>query len=240
MIKKVMGFWSEERGLSFFLVILVVEMFIIGPMVRAGLVLSLISDVFFSILLLAGVLAMLRHRVLQWVAGVLVVVAIAISWASIAIPTPALRLLNGIISLASIVAFLLIVLWGVYRPGPVTAHRVRGAIAAYLLIGLCFSLAYNLVAHVHPDAFTNANPEVLTPQVRAWSFLYFSIVTLTTVGFGDITAVHPFARSLVMAEALTGQLYPAILIARLVSLQITARQRLERHADQKKQPRAGG
>jgi hypothetical protein len=50
--------------------------------------------------------------------------------------------------------------------------------------------------------------------------MYFSLVTLTTVGFGDISAVHPLARSLVMLEAVIGTLYPAILIARLVSLQI--------------------
>ena len=49
-------------------------------------------------------------------------------------------------------------------------------------------------------------------------FVYFSFVTLTTVGYGDVTPVHPLARSLAVAEALTGQLYPAILLARLVSL----------------------
>ena len=49
------------------------------------------------------------------------------------------------------------------------------------------------------------------------------MVTLTTVGFGDITPVNPFVRSLVMCEALTGQLYPAILIARLVTLEIETR-----------------
>jgi hypothetical protein len=49
------------------------------------------------------------------------------------------------------------------------------------------------------------------------------MVALTTVGFGDITAIHPFARSLVMLEALIGQLYPAILLARLVSLEIETR-----------------
>jgi hypothetical protein len=51
--------------------------------------------------------------------------------------------------------------------------------------------------------------------------IYYSFVTLTTVGYGDITPLHPTARSLAMAEALIGQLYPAILIARLVSLRIT-------------------
>ena len=52
---------------------------------------------------------------------------------------------------------------------------------------------------------------------------YFSFVTLTTLGYGDTVPVHPVARSLAIAEALVGQLYPAILIGRLVSLQISAR-----------------
>ena len=234
MIKKLMRFWSEERGLTLFLVILVTEMFVVQPMVKAGLVLDFLSDVFFSVLLLAGVFAAVQHRLLQWIAGVLVIAAIAVNWSSIVVPMPALLLLNGTTSLAAMVAFLLIVLWGVYRPGPITAHRVRGAIAAYLLIGVCFSLAYSLIASVHPGAFTMAEPWVPTPEVKAWSFLYFSMVTLTTVGFGDITAIHPVARSLVMAEALTGQLYPAILLARLVSLQIATRQGLGRQNDHRK------
>ncbi len=60
-------------------------------------------------------------------------------------------------------------------------------------------------------------------QTRSDAFNYFSIVTLTTLGYGDITAVHPVARSVVMMEALLGQLYPAILIARLVTLQMETR-----------------
>ena len=51
-------------------------------------------------------------------------------------------------------------------------------------------------------------------------FVYFSFVTLTTVGYGDVIAVHPIARSLVTVEALIGQLFPAILLARLVSLEL--------------------
>ena len=60
-------------------------------------------------------------------------------------------------------------------------------------------------------------------EVKSDAFRYFSIVTLTTLGYGDITAVHPVARSVVMMEALLGQLYPTILIARLVTLQMEAR-----------------
>ena len=54
--------------------------------------------------------------------------------------------------------------------------------------------------------------------------LYFSFITLTSVGFGDIVPVHPVAQTLAMLEALIGQLFPAILLARLVSLEIESRQ----------------
>ena len=95
-----------------------------------------------------------------------------------------------------------------------TLHRVQGAVAAYLLLGLVWGYAYQLVAALAPGAFANA---VATPG-QDHNLIYFSFVTLTTVGYGDVTPVHPAARSLALMEALTGQLYPAILLARLVTL----------------------
>jgi hypothetical protein len=231
MIKKLMRFWSEERGLTVFLVILVIDVFIMGPMVRTGILLGLASDLLYSLLLLAGMLTMLQRPILKWIAAVFVTLAIVVKWASIGFGTHSLVVLNEALSLVALLTFLLIVLWSVFRDGPVTGHRVRGAIAAYLLLALCFSSAYDLTAYVQPAAFTTAGLDVQASQVRAWSFLYFSVVTLTTVGFGDIAAVHPVARSLVMAEALVGQLYPAILLARLVTLEIETRRTLREKKD---------
>jgi Ion channel len=223
MIKKFMRFWSEERALSIFLLLLVVEMFVIGPVVRSVPRFALASDLLFCILLVAGVLTVVKHRTLQWTTGIFVLLAIAVRWAANVFGTPGLLFWNGFFSLLSTLAFLLIVLWWVYREGPVTGHRVRGAVAGYLLLALCFSLAYHLIESVHPGSFTLALGEAQDIHTRAASFLYFSVVTLTTVGFGDIAAVHPVARSLVMVEALIGQLYPAILLARLVTLQMETR-----------------
>jgi energy-coupling factor transporter transmembrane protein EcfT len=223
MIKKLMRFWSEERALSVFLLLLVVEMFVIGPVVRAVPALDLASDFLFSILLVAGALTVVQHRILQWTAGMFVLLAIVVRWAGIVSGTPGLFFWNAVLSLLSTLAFLLIVLWWVYREGPVTGHRVRGAVAAYLLLALCFSLAYDLTEYVHPGSFTLPLEGAQSMQTRSASFLYFSVVTLTTVGFGDIAAVHPVARSLVMVEALVGTLYPAILLARIVTLQMETR-----------------
>jgi hypothetical protein len=223
MIKKFMRFWSEERALSIFLLLLVVEMFVIGPVVRAVPRFALASDLVFCILLVAGVLTVVEHRTLQWTAGIFVLLAIAVRWAGNVFGTPGLLFWNGVFSLLSTLAFLVIVLWWVYREGPVTGHRVRGAVAGYLLLALCFSLGYDLIEFIHPGSFTLPLGGAQDIQTRSASFLYFSVVTLTTVGFGDIAAVHPVARSLVMMEALLGQLYPVILLARIVTLQMETR-----------------
>jgi voltage-gated potassium channel Kch len=109
----------------------------------------------------------------------------------------------------------------VFHEGPVTAHRITGAIVVYLLFGLMWGFLYQLIALLIPEAFKL--PQAMTTytaDLSQNSLLYFSFETLTTLGYGDILAVHPVARVLVILEALTGQLFPAILLARLVSLQI--------------------
>jgi voltage-gated potassium channel Kch len=107
----------------------------------------------------------------------------------------------------------------VLRSGPVTRRRIEGAIAAYVLLGVTWAQAYEMVALAHAGAFAGRVDD--TGGFTGW--LYYSFVTLTTVGYGDIVPVHPIARSLAVLEALTGQLYPAILLARLVSLEVTSR-----------------
>jgi hypothetical protein len=74
------------------------------------------------------------------------------------------------------------------------------------------------VSHLHPGVFAG-NIDANVPQ----TWIYYSFVTLTTTGYGDVTPVHPVARSLAIAEALTGQLYLAITLARLVALYVGPR-----------------
>jgi hypothetical protein len=166
---------------------------------------------------------MARQRALQAVSGVFVFCTIIVRLARSAFGVSELLPWDALLAVLSVVGMVIVVLWQVYREGPITGHRVRGAVAAYLLIAVLFGYSYTLISHLIPGSFqlpawvSQAGPE------RAGAFLYFSVVSLTTVGFGDITAIHPVARSFVMLEALIGQLYPAILIARLVTLELESR-----------------
>ncbi len=223
MKKQLTHFWNEERSLTALLILLIVWMFIIIPTTRNGYVLDLISTLVFSLLLLAGLFTMARHKIVQWISGGFVISSIIVRLARLVFGVSGLASWDALLTVMSVVGMVIVVLWQVYRDGPVTGHRVRGAIAAYLLIAVFFAFSYAFISHLAAGSFqlpawvSESGPE------RTEAFLYFSMVALTTVGFGDITAIHPFARSLVMLEALIGQLYPAILIARLVTLEIETR-----------------
>ncbi len=118
----------------------------------------------------------------------------------------------------------IVVARAVFAPGRVTLHRIIGAVLLYLNIGFTFVALYCFVALIAPHAFVGINPLTDNLGVAA-NFGYFSFVTLTSVGYGDIVPLHPYARSLANIEAVIGQLYPATLLARLVSLEITGRRK---------------
>ena len=103
----------------------------------------------------------------------------------------------------------------------VTADTLKGAIAVYLLIGIAWAMIYTIVYRFDALAFNG----ISSFQQEA-DFLHFSFITLTTVGYGNITPVTSFARIPADLEAIIGVMYPSILIARLVSLYNTKAQEL--------------
>ncbi len=112
----------------------------------------------------------------------------------------------------------------VLAPGPITAHRVLGAIVLYLNFGLIAAAIYRVIWDFHPDAFHGIAADATAAQATG-SLIYCSFVTLTTVGYGDIVPVNAFARGVANLEAIIGQLYPATTLARFVTLELELRRR---------------
>lgn len=114
------------------------------------------------------------------------------------------------------------VLVGVLQPGRVTADRIAGAISVYLLLGMVWALLYGLVSVLDPQSFRAPDYLGLAEIGRGaeYAFIYYSFVTLTTLGYGEIAPTSPLSQMLAWTEAVVGQLYLAILIARLVGLHI--------------------
>jgi hypothetical protein len=110
---------------------------------------------------------------------------------------------------------MLVMIWiHIVKENEVTTDLIMAAASAYILLGMVWAYAYYFLESFHPDSFKAS--ENLGDDL--WGFLYYSFVTLNTVGYGDILAITKPARALSILEAITGQLYLAIMISRLVGL----------------------
>jgi hypothetical protein len=222
-LKRFNKFWWSGRGFSALLLILLV-FFFLSPFVRST-VNSFILAVFYIPLLISGVATVSQSRLLRVVAIITAGIVMLFNILHQNFPD---RIFTACWYLSILVFFFQLVgvlMHQVFRDGPVTRHRIRGAIAAYLLIGITWTYIYLLIALLFEGAFsfppiTTAHPSDPTLQS---TLAYYSFVTLTTVGYGDIVPVHPVARMFAILEALIGMLYPATLLARLVSLEIMHR-----------------
>lgn len=131
-------------------------------------------------------------------------------------------LVATILGLAFLVFTTVVVFASVLRPGPVTGDRIAGSIAVYLLLGLVWALLYGMTAIIDPASFRL--PADLARSFGSpgseYAFIYYSFVTLTTLGYGEITPANHWSQTFAWMEAVTGQLFLAILIARMVGLHI--------------------
>ncbi len=130
-----------------------------------------------------------------------------------------------VIALLAMFVFLLLATINAFRQiavgNDISLNRIVGAVCVYLLLGVMWSIAYNVLEYLQPDSFKGLT-ELVSP---AWNpdWIYFSFVTITTLGYGDITPLTQTARSLTVAEAIVGQFYIAVLVAGLVSAYISSK-----------------
>lgn len=225
-MKKLRNFLATDRSLSVLLVLLFISIFLITPLHHAGeLHAFLVSEIIFSLILITGVMSVAKYRFITFLAIIFAMTSFLVRWMRILLPFEQLVLLDNLMSMLFMGVLALVVLIQVFREGPVTMHRIMGAVVVYLLLGLMWAYAYDVVELLRPPAFMiEGSPLSMNKELPPPKLLYFSFSTLTTVGYGDITAANPIARSLATLEALIGQLFPVILIARLVSLELYYRQ----------------
>ena len=200
------------------LLIALVLLIAFTPFVESLRLGDLIEACLVTVVLISAVLVVGAHRRLLAVAMLVLAPAIAGKWLSHFYPEkvpPHLFLTFGL----ALVAFSVVSLLGfVLRAARVDAEVLCAAISAYLMLGLLWSFAYILVARIAPDSFSFANSADANERMDGFNAFYFSFVTLSTVGFGDVTPVSKVARTLAIMEAITGMFYVAVLIARLVSM----------------------
>ena len=179
---------------------------------------DIIVSILLSVVLISAVLAVANRRRTFVVAVLLAIPAVVGRWINHFRPDllpPAIFLVAGLVLVAFVVANLLRF---ILRAPSVNAEVLCASISAYLMLGLMWTMAYWLVDQLTPGGAFSFNTNAGPRSINGFNAFYFSFITLSTVGYGDITPVSRIARWLAAMEAMTGLLYVAVLIARLVSL----------------------
>ena len=129
------------------------------------------------------------------------------------------------LALTTVLVFFLlscsIAVYDVLFGGVIDINRLVGAACIYLLSGSLWGILYFLLNVISPGSFAGIVGETWSEQLN--EFTYHSFVTLTTLGYGDITPVAPVARTLNYLEAVLGQMYLTVLVAALVGIHIATR-----------------
>jgi voltage-gated potassium channel Kch len=221
-IKKTSHFWTEEKSLTSMFILLCVGNFVVFPFFSELKLISFIVRITWLALLFGGISNLSwenpRIRILYSIPLSLIVINI-IRYIS---GNQILTIADFITDVAVYSLFMGMVLVKVFEAGPVTAHRVVGAIVVFMLTGNLWAIIYQFIYGYVPGSF-QFPASYADHGADPAAFLYFSYTTLTTTGYGEIVPSHALTRSLANIEQLIGVLYPAVLIGRLVSLVVTKR-----------------
>jgi hypothetical protein len=193
------------------------------PMLSLSLAGRVAVDLTFALMLLSGAIATISQRILMYLVVALTILEATADLIVEFNPSLVHWEWDSVLKVSGLAILVVMTLKQTFRPGSVTVHRVMGGVAGYLLIGITWAFGYKMLLERIPDAIHFQSPFVAeVPTGEPSRLIYFSFETLTTASYGDAYPVHRIARSMTTAEALIGQLYPAILIATLVGMALRA------------------
>ena len=202
-----------------FLVLLIAMLlyFILRPFLEGFVRVNILMDIFFSIILLSAIYAISHKTHTLFLSLLLAVPLLFVQWANYIVEISSFVLIGKIFGILFFGYSSAIILVYLFREKEITGDVIIGSICAYLMIGFMWSSFFGMLEMVCPGSFRI--PEISGLELQ--EFTYFSFVTLTTLGYGDITPLTAPARSFALLEAVTGQLYIAVLVARLVGIHIS-------------------
>ncbi|ESU29939.1 Ion transport 2 domain-containing protein [Flavobacterium limnosediminis JC2902] len=208
--------WDKEDGLLSMLVLLFIMHFLFIPLFGNHSFLKLAMQIFWVLFLLSGIFALGTSKKQASLISIIPVLFVIVGWISLFDTSNFIIITDFVLSLAVLLLLITLVLIKVFEPGPVTIFRVAGSVVVYMLMASLWSIIYLFLFQRIDGSFQITLPPFERNSLEA-NFLYFSYITITTTGYGEILPLHPFARSMVQMEAIFGVLYPVILIGRLVS-----------------------
>lgn len=210
-------FTQIRIGRFLFLLISITLTLVLRPFLEDFVGMSLLVDIFFTLIIMSGIYASLRKKSMFYVALVIALPALAAHWASYIPRIPSTFLVGEIFGALFYTFLVATILSYLFTEKEITVDVIAGAVCVYLLIGLMWASFFTVLDSFQPGSFktsgdTNPDSAVLT---------YYSFVTLTTLGYGDIAPITAQARALTVLEAVAGPIYLAILVARLMAIHVS-------------------
>jgi Ion channel len=212
IIKRLKKLWNDRSNFNFLLVVLSVYIFIIIPVFKDKISGEFLFFIFYYLLLSGGAPFLIRNSRLG-ILFLLLITPFVILFSEFFFRSVWLKICADLFIVVYCISLATIILIRTFAKGHVTVHRVLGAIVVYLLLSFIFAMLFHIIYLLNVETSFKG----LVTNQRS-EFMYFSLSTLTTVAYGDITPVNALARSLSNMESLSGQLYISVLIAGLVSL----------------------
>lgn len=200
---------------SFMLILMV------GPLLK-GFFSSLFFSIAFGFLLIASVSSLSANKYTVTLGSILGIIAIAGNIYATYTDSYVAHIIGFSNSALLILITILVHAKRVFFPKEYTSQLVFGAVSVYILSGVFFALIYAIIEYIHPNTFQGlyqliASNSTAADQGKEFQhFLYYSFVTQTTLGYGDITPISTFAQNLTIIQAVFGQFYMATLVAGLI------------------------
>ena len=206
----------RERFLG--LLIFIVAMIIVGPLFEEFVRLSILMDILWSAILVSAIYAVSQKKRHILIAILLALPMLGSIWTKYFVQNKALIVVGSLCGAAFFLFAIIQMLIFIYSHKEVTRDLIVGAAVVYLFMALMWTFIFVVVETLHPGSFNLPEGQNLEATRH---FLYYSFVTLTTLGYGDITPLTPLARSLCILEAVIGQLYLVVQVAWLVGVHVS-------------------
>jgi hypothetical protein len=206
----------KERFLG--LLTFIITLIVVGPLIEEFVHLRILYDILWSAVLVSAIYAVSHKKHHIPIAVLLALPMLASILSRYFVVNLALDVVGSLCGAAFFIFAIIQILIFIYSQKEVTRDLIVGAALVYLLMALMWTFIFGAVESLHPGSFSIPEIEGIS---TSRSFLYYSFVTITTLGYGDITPVSSLARSLCILEAVTGQLYLVVQVSWLVGMHVS-------------------
>ena len=217
MVAKTINWLVEKctRERFFFVLVSLLSFLILSPLLKNFIGLSNLLNIFLSFVLISSIYAVSQKMHQRVIALLLALPLLLSTWINYYLESPVLSIVGTFSGILFFGFIVVIILSFVLKQAQVTLNVIYAAIVVYLSLAMMWGMIFILVELLQPGSITLGQT-----GEGSFHFFYYSFVTITTLGYGDITPTSEIARSLALLEAVIGQIYLVVLVARLVGLHI--------------------